>query len=299
MSDKFSSAKTVGKNIIDVAVEESQLAVNEIDNPGSDVHKTIPEVRKRCKKIRGLVRLIRPVYKDIYKKENAWYRDAARDLSYYRDAYSIIETFDKLSKNIPVGAVNNEQIKEALVQRKDQIFSDTELIDSKLAGFRKKMLRGTERAKTWPFEEKDHYDMIGKGLKFTYKRGRNAMEVAVKSGSTMDFHEWRKRVKYHWYHLCLLKPAWDEVLEAFRNQAHELSEYLGDEHDLAVLKQILNNGSFSFLNSDSGRILNCVIDRQRAELQRMSKHLGNRLYCEKPGKMNKRMAAYIEEWQKW
>ena len=48
-------------------------------------------------------------------------------------------------------------------------------------------------------------------------------------------HEWRKRVKDLWYHCLLLQDAWKPVMSALADEAHELSDRLGDDHDLAVL----------------------------------------------------------------
>ncbi len=45
-------------------------------------------------------------------------------------------------------------------------------------------------------------------------------------------HEWRKRVKDLWYHVTLLQDAWRPVMSALADEAHELSDRLGDEHDL-------------------------------------------------------------------
>ena len=79
-----------------IAREQIDKAVDEINDRELDRHETVHQVRKRCKKIRGLIRLVRPQFEDTYDRENAWYRDSARPLSYVRDAQSIIETFDKL-----------------------------------------------------------------------------------------------------------------------------------------------------------------------------------------------------------
>src|ERR687888_223363 len=50
-------------------------------------------------------------------------------------------------------------------------------------------------------------------------------------------HEWRKRSKDLWYHLRLLRDGRREVLAPAADRAHELSDLLGDHHDLAVLAE--------------------------------------------------------------
>lgn len=60
-----------------------------------DRHKIVHQVRKRCKKLRGLIRLVRPEFAD-YSAENAEFRDAARRLSPVPDARAILECYDRL-----------------------------------------------------------------------------------------------------------------------------------------------------------------------------------------------------------
>ena len=50
-----------------------------------------------------------------------------------------------------------------------------------------------------------------------------------------SLHEWRKRVKHLWYHHTLLRSLWPPVMEVTGDEAHALSDHLGDDHDLAVL----------------------------------------------------------------
>jgi hypothetical protein len=54
----------------------------------------VHQVRKLCKKLRGLIRLVRPEF-DNFQKEDEFFRDAARELSYVRDAQSIIGLIDR------------------------------------------------------------------------------------------------------------------------------------------------------------------------------------------------------------
>src|SRR5215470_15650400 len=76
--------------------EEISEAIKEIDNPRLKKTETIHEVRKHCKKIRSVLRLVRPQFEDTYQFENAWFRDTAKGLAELRDAEAIIETYDGL-----------------------------------------------------------------------------------------------------------------------------------------------------------------------------------------------------------
>ena len=46
-----------------------------------------------------------------------------------------------------------------------------------------------------------------------------AMDAAAKDPTADNFHEWRKRVKDHWYHSRLLWPVWQKPMKAFTSDA--------------------------------------------------------------------------------
>lgn len=53
---------TVEAGMRRIAAEQIERAIAEIDDTGLDRHETVHQVRKRCKKVRGLVRLVRPAF---------------------------------------------------------------------------------------------------------------------------------------------------------------------------------------------------------------------------------------------
>ena len=61
-----------------------------------DRGEAVHDARKRLKKLRGLIRLVRPEFKD-YKPKNADLRDTARLLSPLRDRTSLVETYDRIT----------------------------------------------------------------------------------------------------------------------------------------------------------------------------------------------------------
>src|SRR5262245_10879006 len=75
-----------------------ELIVEAIDCASAkrkNVDEVIHSARKSCKKLRGLIRLVRPVFGG-YEAENAAFRDAGRGLSALRDLGVLIQTYDDL-----------------------------------------------------------------------------------------------------------------------------------------------------------------------------------------------------------
>jgi CHAD domain-containing protein len=108
-------------------------------------------------------------------------------------------------------------------------------------------------------------------------------------------HEWRKRVKDLWYQQRLVVDAWEPVLAAQAEQAHLLSEHLGDDHDLAVLHEAITSGRMD-AGSDSEAIL-ALIDQRRNELLHAALTLGDRLYAESPKAFARRVTSYLRAWE--
>ena len=70
------AARRVAGEQLDDAIDDLSDAVD--DDPTEAIH----DARKRCKKVRGLVRAVRPALgEDVYRVANDTARDAARELS--------------------------------------------------------------------------------------------------------------------------------------------------------------------------------------------------------------------------
>lgn len=260
-------------------------------------HETVHEVRKRCKKIRATVRLVRPALGDTYDDENAWYRDIARQLSDMRDAQALIETYDEHIVPIVEDALDEStrtSIRETLVDRRERIATEQNL-DDRLADVRKKLQEGRPRIESWQLDA-DGFEAIGPGVRKSYHRGQVAMEVAYEEPTTEHFHEWRKRAKYHRYHIRLLRNIWRSPMKTRRSQLKDLTDHLGDEHDLAVFRQGLTDEGSQLAVENTGTLI-ALIDQRRAELQACSKPLGGRIHAEEPDALIRRLKVYWNAWK--
>ena len=108
-------------------------------------------------------------------------------------------------------------------------------------------------------------------------------------------HEWRKRAKYLWYQLRVLEPVWPAALSGMVGEADRLSDLLGEDHDLAVLRAQLA-ALTAETNSGSVEELFARIDRRAKGLQTQAFSLGQRLYAERPGDFVARVGAYYAAW---
>lgn len=133
------------------------------------------------------------------------------------------------------------------------------------------------------------------GAEQTYRRGRKAMTLAYDTSDDEAFHAWRKCVQAHWRHMVLLARLWPATMDARAAQARGLSQILGDDHDLSLLK-----GRLDALGADDpplsdavGTVLAIVAERQ-AMLRRLAKPRGALLYAATPRGHGRWLAALWE-----
>jgi CHAD domain-containing protein len=289
--------KSVQTSVRKVALEQIDKAIGEIANEMLDRHEAVHQVRKRCKKLRGLIRLVRPNFAD-YQQENEYFRDAARELSYVRDAQSIVECFHALIERFgdQIDRDAFAPVRDELVLRRQRIADDKAGLNKRLEKFLSQMHEARGRAARWKVNN-DGFVAVAGGLEENFRRGRKALQDAYENPSTESFHEWRKRVKYHWCHARLLRRIWPDLMSVWCATADQLSELLGDVHDLAVFRQTLFDDPKCFGSEADRQVLIGLIDRRRAELQTEARPLGGRLFAGKPKHLRSQFGGYWKSWQ--
>jgi CHAD domain-containing protein len=121
------------------------------------------------------------------------------------------------------------------------------------------------------------------------------MRAAADEPSDERLHEWRKRAKDFWHSVQILRPAAPKRMKKLANRAHRLSDLLGDDHDLALLRAQVEQAGGSFEREASRAALLAVIDRRRLSLQSDAFKLGAKIYEASP----KRFGRSVERgWRK-
>jgi CHAD domain-containing protein len=260
----------------------------------NDRERTVHNLRKTCKKLRGLIRLVRPVFAD-YETENAAFRDAGRGLSHLRDTAVLIQTYDDLLDTFEdqVDRAQFAPVRRHLTMQHRQLARHAD-VARQLEEFRERMTAARGRVERWRLDEKD-FDAIEPGLAKCYKAARRAMAVASKDSSAEAIHDWRKRVKDHWYHADLLTPIWPKQMKISRTVAKNLSELLGQHHDLEVFVAHLAEHELTDA-ADGEALLGLARQKQRAIADKAFP-LGARLLAEPTAHMTGRWRSYWNTWR--
>jgi CHAD domain-containing protein len=288
MAYRLSFADDVPATVRACAHEQLEGAIARLEAVGEDPVDAVHDARKHLKKSRALLRLVRPALgTDAYRRENAALRDAGLALSGTRDADVLAETVDKLAARgagrLP--AATFAQLRAAVAAAAAEPADVGAMLEA--------LREANARVERWPLDAAG-WDAVIAGAVRAYARGREAFAVARHEPTPVHLHEWRKRVKDLWYHERLLAPAWPALLGAHGEEAHALSELLGDDHDLTGLRERIEQGLELAPEAAADRAeLLALVDERRDELRERAVRLGHRLYAESPKACRRRLARYV------
>jgi CHAD domain-containing protein len=297
MAYAFEAGEPVSDAIHRIVQEQVERAVSALEQAnGHDLEAAVHDSRKSAKKLRGLVRLVRPALGGARRRANDAFRDAGRELSSLRDAHAALATFDALvaasSDRLPDGGLG--AVRSGLAGAAEEA---SQAEDRHIRCERAAHLFGQGGRRLGATALGSYgWAAIGPGLERTYRAGRRALADARGRSEPAAVHEWRKRTKDAWYHVRLLRRAAPSILEPLEAGLHDLSDALGDAHDLAVICSRLHATPERYGGQAQVRAACRLADDRRVMLEKRALRLGERLYAEKPRAYAARMGAYWRVW---
>ena len=262
---------------------------------GASEDDPVREVRKCFKRVRAALRLVREeLGDDVYREENWCFRDAARPLTEVRDAEVLVEIVDKLTQQFAdaIGSGAFAKIYEALLANQQEVTRRVLDEDKALAAVKEVAIRALARLPEWKIAH-DGWAALESGLRRVYREGHRALALAAETSSVVNLHEWRKQAKYLWHQLQLLDAGWTSSEQGLVDQTHKLSTLLGEDHDLAVLRETLAADPLTYGGHRVLKAVFVVIDRQREELERQAFALGEEVYKDSPKVFTSRIEALM------
>jgi CHAD domain-containing protein len=275
-----------------IAVEQIDGAIAAIT--GIERAAAVHDIRKCCKKLRALVRLVRPSFAN-HARENAAIRDIAALVSAARDAQVMLDTLDALA----VHCHDDEGSRKLAAVRRHLAGSHGRAaavqLDEILEDVLKRLVQARERARRWDLRDKGWSALSG-GLARYYGGARKAAEAAAAHPGMESFHELRKRLKDHWYHCRLLVPLWPSAMAVRGRAAGELADLLGEHHDLWILEECLAAGIAVREDRSAAELAIALAAQRRTEIEKQAWPAIERLLAQPPGEL----AAYWGRlWAAW
>lgn len=275
------------KRIAREQIERAQAQLKGPDDPIVAVHET----RKSLKRLRALLRLIRPSMGDAaFHEENAQLREIARILSGARDRHVLLETLAKLEAATgPSHRELTQSVRDALNMTNGEHGPVVET-----AAMRQAQARLAEAKRRFARLRLSGrgFDIIGPGLEASYRRARRAFHSAYVELTDESFHEWRKGAQQHWRHMILLTRAWPAALTARATESRGLSQMLGDDHDLVLLIGFAHSEAAARIGAEQISQLEKLARQRQQELRAIAHPTGSRLFAEGAKALHHRIAAY-------
>ena len=286
--------RRIQREVRRVGAERLDGAIGRLDqvltDPGADIETLVHEVRKRCKASRGLARLVKPALGDDFASFDRTVRDAANQLSTLRDAQVMVGTFDSL-----LAARPNDDILRTVRDRQATLSTEATQAavaadDDRISAARALLVEAWDASQRWKIPR--GFDTIEAGIVATYRQGRTSLRKGHADPTDHRLHEWRKAAKYLWYQMQLVHDAAPSVLGPLVDELDRLAEALGDDHDLAVLVELLDDHPDIYgTPTEVEHVRTLARDRQQT-LRNAALRSGATIYAEPAHAFAQRIARY-------
>jgi hypothetical protein len=289
MTYRFKLQEPIAEGVRRIGLEQIDIAATKLASK-DDIPTAIHDARRCLKRLRALLRLIRPgLAEAVYRREVERLAGIGRLLSGARDLFVMQQTLGKLESRF--GAMPNggaERLRKLLVQGHSR--SRRSGTDSR----RQALLRLDQARRL--FSGKATADItlehVVDGLETAYRKARKAFRQAYKEPSDESFHAWRKKVQLHWRHMALLSRCWPEALSARAAEAKELSRLLGEDHDYSVLQAFASEQAEARLEPPDLAALAAHCQTCQAEVRAEARPRGERLFAERADDLKERVTLY-------
>lgn len=204
-----------------IAREQIGIVLNNFADDAMPVHQQVHSLRARCKKMRALLRLPRPLMGVALHAEDQRFRAAAKQLAEYRDMDVYARTIESLDGTNDVANLPHSPVPAAAIARSLEI-----------------MTTSLDAVDRWPLDVHEVSD-LAPGFSQTYRKCLDAWDAVLREPSDGNFHRLRIWTKYHWYQVRILVRLVTREFGKRRKELRELQLTLGDAHDLFLTQTIL------------------------------------------------------------
>jgi CHAD domain-containing protein len=297
MAYRLERGESVSTGVKRIAREQLKTAIEHLQGKsGVSRDEAVHEARKHIKKVRALMRLVQTELEDVYSDENGQLRGTARKLSQMRDAAALIQAFDDLSER----QKKKRWVRSAAPVRK-ALLTHKQQLEQELGGrdvFRAmatKLQEIRRRVKRWPLEAAG-FPAIEEGLESAVRRGRKSLAEARQTMRTDDLHEWRKRVKDHWYHVRLLEDLSSDAVRGRERSLKDLEDAIGESLNLGILRERIRAAPEVYGGPKVVEGAAAGIEEERKRLIDRAFEIGAPLYGEKPKHWLKTIRTLWKQW---
>lgn len=298
MAYRFKLDEPLEKGFRRIARNQVELALANIASDEVSP-KNIHECRKSLKRTRALIKLVSPsIGMKAATRLDRNIRDVARALSLNRDGTVVMATIANLAHGAdePLAAALKQlqaKLEVGLVTEKSSSHNSLPIDEFGIDDIRIEEIRAD-------LDHIKHYlenltiaqrgiSALKPGLFASYKDGKRLLKVAYKRRTAESFHDLRKAVQVHWRQMSLLSRAWPEEMHLRVAAAREISQILGEEHDLELVDQA--SQALDGVDENARSLVRSVCKERRRGLRQRARFRAERLFAEDASSFAKRIVA--------
>ncbi len=295
--DALRRRESVRNGLVRLGRRHAHAALQRIEHPKkNDRTDDIHQVRVQCKRLRALLRLVKPVADvEAVKRETVRLRDIGRSLSGFRDAFVAGETLKRVFEDTSPGRMSDAARLLGVKHRPAKNLHD---LDVALKEAAKSLRRTVKGWQTLPFSTRGWW-AIAPGLEDSYRRARKDYHRCLDKGASHlgdCFHNWRKRVKDLGYQLEILENISLGDIHRARKEIRRLGTLLGEDHDYLVFAEQVRARERHYLDLANFRPVRKRLKRRLKTLRAKEFALAGKIFAEKPRLWIARLA---EVWRRW
>lgn len=269
-----------------IASEEIAVALGELRR--RDRAQAMHNARKALKRLRALLRSLRVAFpKKLFRRENRRFAAVGRKIAPLRDVHVQLRTLGKLDQS---SGDASRQMRQSLLKR-EEVY--TRKIPELRRAVRQMLDVSRQTLSSWPVDQATP-PKVAASLKRVFKSGRNAFRTASKRPTPENLHQWRKQSKTLGYGLELVQDRGPKKIGKWIKKTEELSESLGDDHDLFLVLDALKH-EHTVRPAGDYRSLSKRIAARRGRLQKRAFKLGAGIFAQKPGVFQKHIERCLKK----
>jgi CHAD domain-containing protein len=290
MAYRLTRNRSIAAEVWRIADKQLTLALRELrEMGGSQRDAAIHDARRHLKKLRAVLRLVRPAVGPAFHRANTRIRRASRLLGPIADAESAVNTLRKLTSDrrgrLSTAAVAT--LRTALRVRAARI--DRQARFGRVLRTVRAVLRAEQQAlNTWHLADAG-FHVVSAGVEASCRRARKAMVRAMRHPTDDRYHAWRRKAKELWLQIRLLEDRCGHALEADERRLRMLDDYLGEHRDLVLIQQIIE-AEAPLSRRTAASVLRVIKDR-RLELRDRADALGTRTFRARDGRFHRKLEA--------
>ena len=269
------------RRIATECVDTALAALDASDGRDAAVHT----IRKQCKQLRALIRLLHAGSAAERRQECLRFRDLGRSLSVLRDARVALDIHTALIERYGdcLDPAVNVLIRQRLIANlQASVAVSSEPLPPSDA-LRLELLAAKQRARRLETGGEAEASLRESFVR-TYRRARRAGIAAAEYGHVEDFHEARKRSKDYWYQLEFLSRRWPGITAPRTSLTRRLTEVLGESQDYAVYRSAIEGAATSDI-AIAAELLSALAAGQEQTLREEALTLFPQVFGEKPGRL--------------